>query len=133
MQVTAEVRAMVGHSIHPDEPLMSAGLDSRGGMELRRSLGDSLNLDLPVTLLYDFQSISAIVGYIEGLVQAQAGGSGGAGAHRGDDEQEEGSRDGFDTRAGATTRASEKPSKLLKTLRLVTVAIPLSIFAHCML
>ena len=129
MQVTAEVRAMVGHSIHPDEPLMSAGLDSRGGMELRRSLGDTLDLDLPVTLLYDYQSISAIVGYIEGLVQAQGGVSRGAGAYEGD-QQEGGSREEFAGRARAPARASDKPSKLLKTLRLVT---PSGVtVVHCM-
>jgi hypothetical protein len=45
-QVMGEVRAMLGHAVHPDEPLMVAGLDSRGGMELRRSLADSLGLQV---------------------------------------------------------------------------------------
>ncbi len=128
VQVTAEVRAMVGHSIHPEEPLMSAGLDSRGGMELRRALGETLGLDLPVTLLYDYQSILAIVTYINSLVegqsqaqaqaQAQAGGGIEAEANWSDEQEEEG-------RAGPARRgvvalaeaAAEKPSKLLKTLR----------------
>ncbi len=128
VQVTAEVRAMVGHSIHPEEPLMSAGLDSRGGMELRRALGETLGLDLPVTLLYDYQSILAIMTYINSLVeaqsqaqaqpQAQAGGGIEAEANWSDEQEEEG-------RAGPARRgvvalaeaAAEKPSKLLKTLR----------------
>lgn len=118
VQVTAEVRAMVGHSIHPEEPLMSAGLDSRGGMELRRALGDTLRLDLPVTLLYDFQSISAIVGYVEGLVQAQIQGS-----HNDGHEEHEQERSGLPGRRAAlfADNPADKPSKLLKTLRLVSV------------
>lgn len=108
---------MVGHSIHPEEPLMSAGLDSRGGMELRRNLGDTLGLDLPVTLLYDYQSISAIVSYINSLVESQAtqaGDSVEADAYW-DDGQPEG---GVEQRvARVMDSAVDKPSKLLKTLR----------------
>ena len=128
VQVTAEVRAMVGHSIHPEEPLMSAGLDSRGGMELRRALGETLGLDLPVTLLYDYQSILAIVTYINSLVEAQTQAQ--AQAHAADgveveaywsDEQEEEGRAGPARRgvAALAEAAAEKPSKLLKTLRYV--------------
>ena len=126
VQVTAEVRAMVGHSIHPEEPLMSAGLDSRGAMELRRALGESLGLDLPVTLLYDYQSILAIVTYINSLVEAQAqaqaqvDGGVEAEANWSDGQEEEGTagpaRRGV---AALTEAAAEKPSKLLKTLRYV--------------
>ena len=43
VQVMSEVRAMLGHAVHP-EPLMAAGLDSRGGMELRRALAESLGM-----------------------------------------------------------------------------------------
>ena len=120
VQVTAEVRAMMGHSIHPEEPLMSAGLDSRGGMELRRALGETLRLDLPVTLLYDYQSISAIVGYVEGLVEAQIQGS----QHDAGSWNEEYEQDGSGLpgrRAAMSAVPADKPSKLLKTLRLVSV------------
>ena len=44
LQVMSEVRAMLGHAVHPEEPLMAAGLDSRGGMELRRALAESLGM-----------------------------------------------------------------------------------------
>ena len=37
---------MLGHAVLPDEPLILAGLDSRGGMELRRSLADALGLQV---------------------------------------------------------------------------------------
>ena len=124
VQVTAEVRAMVGHSIHPEEPLMSAGLDSRGAMELRRALGESLGLDLPVTLLYDYQSILAIVTYINSLVEAQAqaqaqvDGGVEAEANWSDGQEDEGTaRPARRGVVALTEAAAEKPSKLLKTLR----------------
>jgi hypothetical protein len=41
---------MLGRSVHPDEPLMAAGLDSRGGMELRRTLADSLGMQVGAKL-----------------------------------------------------------------------------------
>ena len=42
---------MLGRVVHLDEPLLTAGIDSRGGMELRQKLAASLGLQLPVTLL----------------------------------------------------------------------------------
>ena len=112
------MRATVGHSIHPEEPLMSAGLDSRGGMELRRALGDTLGLDLPVTLLYDYQSISAIVGHISSLIETQAQAQDGEADSEWDDEGDEASRgSAVRARAKVAQAAAEKPSKLLKTLR----------------
>ena len=112
---------MVGHSIHPEEALMSAGLGSRGGMELRRALGDTLRLDLPVTLLYDYQSISAIVGYVEGLVEAQVQGHSDSSGSSWDDGHEQGAS-GVPGRRAAMP-AADKPSKLLKTLRWVSVHV----------
>lgn len=52
---------MLGHAVHPDEPLMSSGLDSRSAMELRASLAEQLGVSLPVTLLYDAQVRPAIM------------------------------------------------------------------------
>ena len=66
--IMGEVRNVIGRPIHPEEPLMTSGLDSRGGMELRRSLAETLSMNLPVTLLYDYQSIDDIVNYINSCV-----------------------------------------------------------------
>ncbi len=108
---------MVGHSVHPEEPLMSAGLDSRGGMELGRALGETLGLDLPVTLLYNYKSISAIVNHINSLVESHAAASVEATACW--DDAEEVGGGGSDGRgvAKVVDAAADKPSKLLKTLR----------------
>ena len=50
-RVISEVKAMVGNPVHPDEPLMSAGVDSRAAMELRQMLSSSVGVQLPVTML----------------------------------------------------------------------------------
>ena len=109
---------MMGHTIHPEEPLMTAGLDSRGGMELRRSLGESLGLDLPVTLLYDYQSISAITSYISELMDSQAAVDriqvDSAWAQDEEDSSSSAELRVVKTKAEA---AASQPSKLLKTLR----------------
>ena len=57
----SEVGAMLGRMVHPDEPLLTAGIDSRGGMELRQKLASAFGMQLPVTLLYDHQTVAEIV------------------------------------------------------------------------
>ena len=64
---------MLGHAVHPEEALLTVGLDSRGGMELRRGLAEALGLQLPVTLLYDHQSVADIVRYINAQVRYRNG------------------------------------------------------------
>ena len=66
--VMKEVREMLGRPVHPDDPLMMSGLDSRAGMEFRRILSTATALDLPVGLLYDYQTVNAIVQYLATLV-----------------------------------------------------------------
>jgi acyl carrier protein len=150
-QVASEVRAMMGHAIHPDEPLIAAGLDSRGGMELRRSLAVALGMQLPVTLLYDYQSINAVVDYISEEVEKQAVKAGAPLAHNGlsqslGDEGELTDDEGADAVArrrtsralaavipgaasAAAGRDESRPSQLLKTLRPPAVNRPLFLAA----
>lgn len=118
-QIMGEVRNVVGKPIHPAEPLMTSGLDSRGGMELRRSLADSLGMQLPVTLLYDYQSIDDIVGFINSSILEVAN----KGKHDASSEISSSVDDEYDLSDGRTSRVAGKPSatssvsKLLKTLR----------------
>ena len=124
-QVMNEVKQVVGHAIHPDEPLMTAGLDSRGGMELRRMLAESLGLELPVTLLYDYQSIDEIVGYINSVVlEASADAQVGA-----IDDAEFSDEEGYSRRRGIAMEAKSQVSKLMKTLRPPAQAKPLFLAA----
>lgn len=103
-----EVKQVVGHAIHPEEPLMSAGLDSRGGMELRRTLAEALGLELPVTLLYDYQTIEDIVGYINSVVQTSDQTAG---------FETESLADDLYGEHRAVAQAQPQVSKLMKTLR----------------
>lgn len=49
--------------VSPDEPLMAAGLDSLGSVELRNTLESSLALPLPPTLVMDYPTAAAIAAY----------------------------------------------------------------------
>jgi len=67
-KVKEAVHAVVGHDVSPDDPLMAAGLDSLGAMELRSSLEQSLGVDLPGMLIFDYPSVHAILDYAEFLL-----------------------------------------------------------------
>ena len=48
------------------------GVDSRAAMEMRQSLATNLGVTLPVTLLYDHQTVSEIAGFVcKQLVEAE--------------------------------------------------------------
>jgi len=49
--------------VAPDEPLMAAGLDSLGSVELRNTLEAALALPLPPTLVMDYPTAAAIAAY----------------------------------------------------------------------
>lgn len=48
------------------QPLMEAGLDSLGAVELRTSLEAAFSMELPATVTFDYPSISALAKYIAG-------------------------------------------------------------------
>lgn len=63
-KVAEVVRRMLGDSITEDQPLMEAGLDSLGAVELRSSLAIAFGLDLPATLTFDYPSIAALTRFL---------------------------------------------------------------------
>jgi hypothetical protein len=63
-EVEAAAKAIIGGSINVSEPLMAAGLDSLGAVELRNSLEGRLGLQLPSTLVFDYPTVAAIAGFI---------------------------------------------------------------------
>jgi acyl transferase domain-containing protein len=62
------VLAVLGHSaVADDEPLMAAGLDSLGAVELRSALEGRLGgqgLMLPPTLVFDYPTTAALAGFV---------------------------------------------------------------------
>lgn len=131
---------MLGHAVHPDEPLMASGLDSRAAMELRATLADQLGVSLPVTLLYDAQTINQLVFFInEQLTTAEPTGAATAAerppvGHLSDPE-EAAAAGGLAAqgqhRQALPARAadSSKPSDLLKLLRGAPTPRPLFLAA----
>lgn len=106
-QVMSEVKSLTGRAMHPEEPLIGAGVDSRAAMELRQILSTAIGIPLPVTLLYDYQSITEIVQYINEQVETLTGKSP-IPENQDMSEYLEGS-----------PSSHRKPSNLLKTLRSV--------------
>jgi acyl carrier protein len=70
--VTAAASAVLGagpnETPDPDIPLNESGLDSLMALELRKSLGNGLDLRLPATLLFNFPTINALTEHLAGLI-----------------------------------------------------------------
>ena len=64
--VVEAVTDMLGAEVLPDEPLIAAGLDSLGAVELRNVLQARMppGIELPATLLFDHPSVEALTSFI---------------------------------------------------------------------
>ncbi len=71
-QVAAAVASVLGVSVAADASLMESGLDSLGSVELRNSLSQQFEVELPATLTFDHPSIAAMAKHISGLVTPAA-------------------------------------------------------------
>jgi acyl transferase domain-containing protein/acyl carrier protein len=69
-ELQAIVAALLGAEVAPDQPLMEAGLDSLGAVELRNRIGERFEAELPATLTFDHPSVAALTQY---LAQYHAG------------------------------------------------------------
>jgi 3-oxoacyl-(acyl-carrier-protein) synthase len=49
---------------------MDAGLDSLGAVELRNTLAQSVGMELPGTMVFDYPSVGALAGYLVGIANA---------------------------------------------------------------
>jgi NADPH:quinone reductase-like Zn-dependent oxidoreductase/3-oxoacyl-(acyl-carrier-protein) synthase/acyl carrier protein len=67
-QVKDAVRSIVGQDVSPDEPLMAAGLDSLGAVELKNSLEGRMGLQLPGTLVFDYPTVSALTEHLHSQI-----------------------------------------------------------------
>ena len=64
MQVLGAIQTITGADVRAEAPLMSAGLDSLGAVELRKELATLSGLELPATLIFDYPSGEAIAGFL---------------------------------------------------------------------
>eukprot|EP00878_Enallax_costatus_P039893 GHUV01045827.1.p1 GENE.GHUV01045827.1~~GHUV01045827.1.p1 ORF type:complete len:465 (+),score=138.43 GHUV01045827.1:195-1589(+) len=69
VRVKEAISDVIGREVSADEPLMAAGLDSLGAVELRNTLERSLNISLPATVTFDHPSAAAIAHYVATKLQ----------------------------------------------------------------
>ena len=70
--VADAVETLLGEQVSPDEPLMAAGLDSLGAVELRNKLQEDLGVNLPNTLVFDYPTQQALTTFITSQMLATA-------------------------------------------------------------
>ena len=63
-QLSEAIRGVLGSDVSADEPLMAAGLDSLGAVELRNAVETRMGLQLPGTLVFDYPTVSAMASYV---------------------------------------------------------------------
>jgi 3-oxoacyl-(acyl-carrier-protein) synthase/NAD(P)-dependent dehydrogenase (short-subunit alcohol dehydrogenase family)/acyl carrier protein len=64
MLVSETVRRVLGSEVPSTQPLMQAGMDSLGAVELRNALNSAFAVDLPPTVTFDYPTITALAGFI---------------------------------------------------------------------
>jgi len=62
--VAGLVNSLVGSTVGDEDPLLAAGLDSLGAVEFKNSLSQTLGLELPSTLVFDYPTVSAISRFV---------------------------------------------------------------------
>jgi acyl carrier protein len=59
------VEGILGAAVAADQPIMEAGLDSLGAVELRNSIGAKFGIeDLPATLVFDYPTANALASHL---------------------------------------------------------------------
>ena len=59
-EVQSLVAEITGTKVEPETPLMQAGLTSIGILQIGRRMKSAFSIDVPVTFIFDYPSVSAI-------------------------------------------------------------------------
>ena len=62
------VSSVLGAAPTPDTPLMEAGLDSIGAVEVRNAVASKFGVDLPATVTFDYPTVQALAGFVHSRV-----------------------------------------------------------------
>ena len=73
MAVGFSFPGVMGMDVPEDQPLMEAGLDSIGAVELRNAVSASFGIELPATVTFDYPTPHALAQYIAGQMAPAAG------------------------------------------------------------
>ena len=60
IEVQSLVAEITGTKVEPEMPLMHAGLTSIGILQIGRRMKNAFSIDVPVTFIFDYPSVSAI-------------------------------------------------------------------------
>ena len=64
--VLAVAQSVLGQGVTLEQPLMEAGLDSLGAVELRNQLASRFAVELPATITFDYPTPATMAGLIIG-------------------------------------------------------------------
>ena len=73
-EVTSAIMQILGSGVGAQEPLIEAGLDSIGAVELSNSLAQRLRVAVPSTLVFDYPTSAAITAFLAEEFAASSGG-----------------------------------------------------------
>ena len=60
---------LLGQPVSEDQPLMEAGLDSLGALELCNALSSKYSLDLPASLVFDYPNITSLSSFLAASIR----------------------------------------------------------------
>ena len=63
---------LIESTLHVVQPLMEAGLDSLGAVELRNALGAKFGIELPASTTLDYPTVSALAAHLAARIAANA-------------------------------------------------------------